>query len=63
MYDYDIISISKTANILTFERMNDFLNPNQIKPVIDHVCKFEEAIAAFEYLSKGDFAKIVIQIS
>ena len=43
--------------------MNDFLNPNQIKPVIDHVCKFEEAIAAFEYLSKDDFSKIVIQTS
>ena len=43
--------------------MNDFLNPNQIKHVIDYVCKFEEVIAAFEYLSKDDFGKIVIQIS
>ena len=48
---------------VAFERMNDFLNANQIKPVIDHIYKFEEAITAFEHLSKGAFGKIVIQIS
>lgn len=48
---------------VAFERMNDFLNANQIKPVIDHIYKFEEAIAAFEHLSKGAFGKIVIQIT
>lgn len=48
---------------VAFERMNDFLNANQIKPVIDHIYTFEEAIAAFEHLSKGAFGKIVIQIS
>ena len=48
---------------VAFERMNNFLNANQIRPVIDHVYKFEEAIAACEHLSKGAFGKIVIQIS
>lgn len=47
---------------VAFERMNDFLNANQIKPVIDHIYKFEEAIAAFEHLSRGAFGKIVIQV-
>ncbi|MFX7295994.1 hypothetical protein ABTI66_05155 [Acinetobacter baumannii] len=33
-----------------------------MKPVIDHIYKFEEAIAAFEHLSKGAFGKIVINL-
>jgi NADPH:quinone reductase-like Zn-dependent oxidoreductase len=43
--------------------MNKFLNEHQIKPVIDHVYKFEEAIEAFNHLSRGAFWKIVIKVS
>ena len=47
----------------SFERMNPFLDKHQIKPVIDHVYAFEEAIQAYEHLSKGAFGKIVIKIA
>ncbi|MDS7930935.1 NAD(P)-dependent alcohol dehydrogenase [Acinetobacter sp. V102_4] len=48
---------------VSFERMNKFLDEHQIKPVIEHVYKFEEAIEAFNHLSRGAFGKIVIEVS
>lgn len=47
----------------SFERMNPFLDKHQIKPVIDQVYAFEDAIQAYEYLSKGALGKIVINIA
>ncbi|MFM0498402.1 zinc-dependent alcohol dehydrogenase family protein [Paraburkholderia caledonica] len=46
----------------SFERMNVFLNAHRIKPVIDRVYRFEEAVQAFEHLARGPFGKVVISI-
>lgn len=47
----------------SFERMNPFLDKHQIKPVIDQVYAFEDAVQAYVHLSKGAFGKIVIKIA
>jgi len=47
----------------SFERMNPFLDKHQIKPVIDRVYAFKDAVPAYEHLSKGAFGKIVIKIA
>ena len=47
----------------SFDRMNPFLEKHKIKPVIDKVYSFEQAIEAFEHLARGAFGKIVIKIS
>ncbi|WP_186210247.1 zinc-dependent alcohol dehydrogenase family protein [Burkholderia gladioli] len=47
----------------SFERMNVFLNAHKIKPVIDRVYRFDEAVQAFEHLAGGPFGKVVIRIS
>ena len=47
----------------SFERMNPFLDRHQIKPVIDHVYPFEEAVQAYEHLARGPFGKVVIKIA
>lgn len=46
----------------SFERMNVFLNAHRIKPVIDRVYRFEEAVQAFAHLARGPFGKVVISI-
>lgn len=46
----------------SFERMNVFLDAHQIKPVIDRVYRFDEAVQAFEHLARGPFGKVVIRI-
>lgn len=46
----------------SFERMNLFLNAHKIKPVIDRVYRFDEAVQAFEHLARGPFGKVVIRI-
>jgi NADPH:quinone reductase-like Zn-dependent oxidoreductase len=43
--------------------MNPFLNKHNIKPVIEQVYSFNEAVEAFRHLSRGAFGKIVIRIS
>jgi NADPH:quinone reductase-like Zn-dependent oxidoreductase len=43
--------------------MNKFHNEHQIKLVINYGYKFEEAIEAFNHLSKGESGKIVIEVS
>ncbi len=47
----------------SFDRMNAFLEENQIRPVIAKVYPFEEARQAYEHLAKGAFGKVVIKIS
>ena len=47
----------------SFDRMNPFLDQHKIEPVIDHVYPFEEAVQAYEHLSRGPFGKIVIKIA
>ncbi len=47
----------------SFDRMNAFLDENQIRPVIDKVYPFEEAKQAYEHLAKGAFGKVVIKVS
>ena len=47
----------------SFDRMNAFLNENQIRPVIDKVYSFEDARQAYEHLAKGAFGKVVINVS
>ena len=47
----------------SFDRMNSFLNENQIRPVIDKVYPFAEARQAYEHLARGAFGKVVIKIA
>ncbi|MGK5059452.1 zinc-dependent alcohol dehydrogenase family protein [Janthinobacterium sp. LB2P49] len=47
----------------SFDRMNPFLDKHNIKPVIEHVYAFEEAVQAYEHLSRGAFGKVVIQVA
>jgi NADPH:quinone reductase-like Zn-dependent oxidoreductase len=46
----------------SFERMNPFLDEHRIKPVIDRVYAFDEAVQAFGHLARGPFGKVVIKI-
>jgi NADPH:quinone reductase-like Zn-dependent oxidoreductase len=46
----------------SFERMNPFLDEHRIKPVIDRVYGFDEAVQAFEHLARGPFGKVVIKV-
>ena len=47
----------------TFEQMNNAIALHKLKPVIDRVFPFEEAIGAFKYMEKGGHVgKIVIRI-
>jgi NADPH:quinone reductase-like Zn-dependent oxidoreductase len=47
----------------SFDRMNPFLDQHGIRPVIDKIYKFEEAVQAFEHLARGPFGKIVIKVA
>lgn len=47
----------------SFDRMNPFLDRHGIRPVIDKVYGFGEAVQAFEHLSRGAFGKIVIKVA
>jgi NADPH:quinone reductase-like Zn-dependent oxidoreductase len=47
----------------SFERMNLFLEQHKIKPVIDRVYDFDDAVRAFEHLSRGPFGKVVIKVA
>lgn len=46
-----------------FEDMNRAIDEHGIKPVIDTVYDFDDALAAFEHLERGPFGKIVIRVS
>ena len=46
----------------SFDRMNPFLDQHRIKPVIDRIYGFDEAVQAYEHLARGPFGKIVIQV-
>lgn len=46
----------------SFDRMIPFLEQHGIKPVIDKVYAFEDAVQAFEHLARGPFGKIVIKV-
>ena len=43
--------------------MNKAIEQYNIKPVIDTVYSFEQAIEAYQHLAKGAFGKIVIKIA
>ena len=45
-----------------FEELNRAVSVNQLEPVIDTIYPFEEAIAAYRHLERGEhFGKIVIR--
>ena len=46
----------------SFDRMNPFLDRHKIVPEIERVYPFEEALEAFNHLSRGAFGKIVIKV-
>jgi NADPH:quinone reductase-like Zn-dependent oxidoreductase len=46
-----------------FDRMNPFLDQHRIKPVIDKVYRFDEAVQACKHLARGLFGRVVIKIS
>ncbi|MCF5064883.1 zinc-binding dehydrogenase [Pseudomonas syringae] len=45
-----------------FDRMNAFLDEHRIRPVIDHVYTFDQAVQAYEHLARGAFGKVVIKV-
>lgn len=47
----------------SFERMNPFFARHGIRPVIDRIYAFEDAIPAYEHLARGAFGKIVIKVA
>jgi NADPH:quinone reductase-like Zn-dependent oxidoreductase len=47
----------------SFDRMNPFLDRHGIRPVIDKVYAFDEAIQAYEHLARGPFGKVVIRVA
>ncbi len=47
----------------SFDRMNPFLDQHRIKPVIDKVYTFDEAVQAYEHLARGPFGKVVIKVN
>jgi len=47
----------------SFDRMIPFLEQHGIKPVIDKVYAFKDAVQAFEHLARGPFGKIVIKVA
>ncbi|MFV5691466.1 zinc-dependent alcohol dehydrogenase family protein [Flavobacterium sp. LT1R49] len=51
------------GNRSAFEEMNKAFDQYNIKPVIEKVYQFEDAIEAYRHLAKGAFGKIVIKIS
>lgn len=51
------------GHLKAFEEMNEAFDKYNIKPVIDTVYSFEQAIEAYQHLSKGAFGKIVIKVS
>ncbi|WP_218816214.1 hypothetical protein [Methylobacillus rhizosphaerae] len=47
----------------SFDCMNPFFfNQHNIKPVIEQIYSFNEAVETFKHLSRGAFGKIVIKI-
>lgn len=50
------------GHLRAFEEMNKAFDQYQIKPVIEKVYPFEEAIGAYKHLAKGAFGKIVIKM-
>jgi NADPH:quinone reductase-like Zn-dependent oxidoreductase len=51
------------GNRSAFEEMNKAFDLYNIKPVIEKVYQFEDAIEAYHHLAKGAFGKIVIKVS
>jgi NADPH:quinone reductase-like Zn-dependent oxidoreductase len=51
------------GHLKAFEEMNKAFDEYNIKPVIEKVYSFEEAVAAYHHLAKGAFGKIVIKVS
>lgn len=46
-----------------FERMNKLIDQYQIKPLIDTVYNFEDALKAYAHIERGAFGKLVIKVS
>jgi len=40
-----------------------FLNAHTIKPVIERVARFDDAVHAFECPARGPFGKVVINVA
>ena len=45
-----------------FEEMNAVLEKTGVRPVIDRIYPFDQAVEAYEHLAKGAFGKIVIKV-
>ncbi len=50
------------GHLEAFKQMNTVIEKHNIKPVIDTIYSFNEAIAAYRHLERGAFGKIVISI-
>jgi NADPH:quinone reductase-like Zn-dependent oxidoreductase len=56
------ISAFHVGSRADFEEMNRFIAGHEIRPIIDRVFPFEEAVEAFDFFDSGDFmGKVVIR--
>lgn len=46
-----------------FEAMKGLIDQHHIKPVLDTVYRFEDAIQAYEHVARGAFGKLVIKVA
>ena len=46
-----------------FEEMKVLMAQHNIKPVLDTVYRFEDAIQAYEHVARGAFGKLVIKVA
>jgi len=54
---------STMGNDEEFAQMVDFINKHQLKPIIDSVRPFDEAISAFDEMKAGkQFGKLVLTL-
>jgi len=67
-----LLALSKSAylrgiligSVSQFEDMNRLIEANDIKPIVDKVFRFGEAVEAYEYLeSQRHVGKVVIKVS
>ena len=63
LYKQPIIQGIWVGNRKAFDRMNLAFEHYKIKPVVDTVYPFEEALVAYKHLERGAFGKIVIRVA
>jgi D-arabinose 1-dehydrogenase-like Zn-dependent alcohol dehydrogenase len=51
------------GNLDAFTNMISFIEKHEIKPIIETIYSFDDALAAYQHLERGAIGKIVISIN